>query len=404
MARNTPLPTYSLYLLCLTATALALLVPDWKRPLMAEGYYTNTPVISSISVSDGSFGLWGDDIAPEPDCYGSIGNCPGKSFIDNSAWSIPNGKSEWNSNTATASFTASSFDTHYTNELRSQAQLSINTALYYKPRFNVAVSISGEGEWDLEVDVSRVAAINIRERDSGSDNRIDVSGLSTSLAGAGLASGSLALPSLPRYSTQGTYPVSQTNKAFIHGTGPATLTFAMVYDINTRIHGATLGTSDSVCWMSGQSNQGAAIDCNPSPNAQQGLWLKGILHVNSAPVSQADAYEVDTSGVFTLGSVLANDSDADGDNLSVLGIDTSHTHGTLINNGDGSFDYDARTAYGYLDSTQTATTQFFYRASDGSATGELTPVTITIHGTRPVILPLDGIFKGSSIQEDSGPQ
>ena len=394
--QSTNLIFYSISIAC---TLLALLLPDWKHLLMAEGYYTSTPAITSVTTSDNSFGLWGDDIAPEPDCYGSIGNCPGKSFIDNSAWSIPNGKSEWNSNVSSTNFTAQTFSARYTNELRTEGQVAINTALYYKPRFNVTVSIAGEGHWSLEVDVSRVASIVIRERDGGSDNRIDVTGLTTTINGANLVSGNLNLASLPRYSTQGTFAVNQTNKGFINGNGPATLTFAMVYDINTRVHGATIGNSDSDCWMAGQANQGAGIDCNPAPQSGQGLWLKGTLHINTPPVAVADSYTADTATATTIGNVLANDTDADGNTLSVLGIDTSETLGSLTDNGDGTFAYDASTAFGYLDETQNATDRFFYRASDGGSGSNLTTVTITVHGTRPAVLPLDGVFRGGIITD-----
>ncbi len=399
MAKHRHPAFYSLYLLSLAATAVALLLPNWKSPLMAQGYYSNTPIIASVSVSDSSFGLWGDNISPEPDCYGSIGNCPGKQFIDNSNFSIPNGKTEWNSNTPLSSFTSQTFSTRYTNELRSQSQMAITAAMYYKPRFNVAVAITGDGEWDLEVDISRVASIMIDERESGSSNHIDVSALNTNIAGGSLSSGTLALASLPRYSTEGVYPVSQTSKAWIHGSGAAILTFTMAYDINTVINGASFANGDAVCWSGGQANQGAGVACNPSPTAQQGLWLNGTLHVNTAPTAQADNFTATASDVTTIGNVLDNDSDANGDTLSVLDIATGNTRGTVINNGDGSFDYDPRAAFGYLDVTQTVTDSFWYRTSDGHDNSAWTPVTITIHGTRPAILPLEGIFRGSSIHE-----
>ncbi len=390
-----------LYGIAFACTVLALLLPNWKNTLMAEGYYTNTPAIIGITTSDTSFGLWGDDIAPEPDCYGSIGNCPGKSFIDNSAWSIPNGKSEWNSTVATTHYTAQSFTSRYTNELRSEGQVAITTALYYKPRFSVTVAIGGEGNWTLEVDVSRVASIVVRERDGGSNNRIDVTGVTTTLSGASVTTGNLNLASVPRYTTQGTYAVNQTNKAFIQGNGATTLTFHMLYDITTRIHGATIGSSDSDCWMSGQANQNAGIDCNPAPQTAQGLWLKGTLHINTAPVAMADNYTADTSEVVTLGNVLNNDTDADNNSLSVLGLDTSGTRGNVINHGDGTFSYDAAYGFGYLDDTQTVTDRFFYRATDGNAGSNLTTVTITVRGTKPSVLPLEGVFRGSVITESN---
>jgi hypothetical protein len=89
------------------------------------------------------------------------------------------------------------------------------------------------------------------------------------------------------------------------------------------------------------------------------------------PIVTNDSFQ-GTQGIpFTTGNVLANDSDPDGDVISVGQFDATTTGGnTVTSNGDGTFIYTPKPAF-FGDDT------FTYRATDG--TNLSTPATVTIH-------------------------
>ncbi len=93
--------------------------------------------------------------------------------------------------------------------------------------------------------------------------------------------------------------------------------------------------------------------------------------VNAVPVAVDDAYSVDEDGTLTIGSssgVLENDSDADGDSLSVAIVDEP-SHGSVTLSTSGAFVY-------VPDDEFSGTDTFTYIASDG--THESTEATVTI--------------------------
>lgn len=93
---------------------------------------------------------------------------------------------------------------------------------------------------------------------------------------------------------------------------------------------------------------------------------------NQPPVAMADAYTLDEDAILEQSApgVLTNDSDPEGDSLSVSLI-TGAAHGSLTLNSDGSFRYQPDNDYGGQDS-------FIYQASDGSLTSSPATVTITV--------------------------
>src|SRR6185503_173127 len=86
-----------------------------------------------------------------------------------------------------------------------------------------------------------------------------------------------------------------------------------------------------------------------------------VRPVNDPPVAGDDTYATDEDVALTIAApgVLANDSDLDGDTLTITVV-SGPSHGTLTLNGDGSFTYTPVLNYHGLDS-------FTYRASDGTA-------------------------------------
>ncbi|GEM_PF-1362641 len=96
-----------------------------------------------------------------------------------------------------------------------------------------------------------------------------------------------------------------------------------------------------------------------------------VESANDAPVGSDDAYRVAEDDVLTvdaIGGVLANDSDVDGDTLSVS-LAEEPSHGTVTLAADGSFVYTPEADFHGEDS-------FTYLAGDGQA--ESGPIVVTI--------------------------
>lgn len=104
--------------------------------------------------------------------------------------------------------------------------------------------------------------------------------------------------------------------------------------------------------------------------------LMGIAYLaaatNTAPVAQDDTATVAAGDVLNGPSVLANDSDADGDNLTVeLSPVTAPTHGTLALNPDGTYRYTPNAGFVGSDS-------FIYRVLDGNNGSDTATVFISV--------------------------
>ncbi len=91
---------------------------------------------------------------------------------------------------------------------------------------------------------------------------------------------------------------------------------------------------------------------------------------NTPPVAEADGYTVTSGQTLHATSVLANDTDANGDPLTAL-LASGPSHGTLGLGPDGTFAYAP-------DADFTGRDAFAYRASDGSASSAPTTATITV--------------------------
>jgi uncharacterized delta-60 repeat protein/uncharacterized repeat protein (TIGR01451 family) len=112
-----------------------------------------------------------------------------------------------------------------------------------------------------------------------------------------------------------------------------------------------------------------------------------ITVANAPPVAQDDGgtgFATHKDTAFTTGSVLTNDSDPNGDALSVASLDDSDTVGQVTKNHDGTFGYDPDGQFDVLLPGQQATDTFAYTVTDGAAHGgpltDSATVTITITG------------------------
>ena len=117
--------------------------------------------------------------------------------------------------------------------------------------------------------------------------------------------------------------------------------------------------------------------------------------INHPPVASPDSYAVNSNAVLTQGAgsgVLANDTDPDGDALTVDQLNgvggtapftaTSSKGATVTLNADGSFTYDptGSATLQALPRGQTTTDTFTYRANDGHGGTATATVTITVTG------------------------
>jgi VCBS repeat-containing protein len=117
-----------------------------------------------------------------------------------------------------------------------------------------------------------------------------------------------------------------------------------------------------------------------------------VTAVNDPPVALGDSASTDQNTPVTTGPVLANDSDVDGDDLVVYSFDDSATQGLVVDNGDGTFDYDPNGAYDWLGTGEQADDSFTYTVSDGNGGFDSATVTITISGVNDAPLAVDDSY------------
>ena len=98
--------------------------------------------------------------------------------------------------------------------------------------------------------------------------------------------------------------------------------------------------------------------------------------VNDAPVGVNDSLTVTEDTPVTSGNLLTNDSDVDGDGLSISAV-SDGTHGTVVNNGDGTVTYTPAANYNGADT-------FTYTASDGNGGTDVVTVNVTVNAVNDV--------------------
>ena len=112
------------------------------------------------------------------------------------------------------------------------------------------------------------------------------------------------------------------------------------------------------------------------------------IYVNDLPVVQDDGFQIEedtTLEVDAANGVLANDSDADGDPLTVTLV-AAAAHGTLVFNADGSFTYAPGANFHGTDS-------FTYVASDGWEDSLQANVTISVASLNDAPLAVDDSYQ-----------
>lgn len=112
-----------------------------------------------------------------------------------------------------------------------------------------------------------------------------------------------------------------------------------------------------------------------------------------APMSVNDGYSLDEDMMVT-SDVLTNDSDADGDTLSVS-IATTAVNGTLVVNGDNTITYTPNADYNGLDS-------YTYTVNDGKGGLDTATVNLTINAVNDAPIAQDDILTGDQDTDITG--
>jgi VCBS repeat-containing protein len=99
-----------------------------------------------------------------------------------------------------------------------------------------------------------------------------------------------------------------------------------------------------------------------------------VTAVNDAPMAATDSTATDENVPVTTGDVLTNDTDAENDSLTITGF-TQGAHGTVIDNGDGTFDYTPDNAFNGADS-------FTYTITDGNGKFDTATVNVTVNAVN----------------------
>jgi len=108
-----------------------------------------------------------------------------------------------------------------------------------------------------------------------------------------------------------------------------------------------------------------------------------VSAVNQPPVAADDDAETEEGSPVTL-DVLANDSDPDGDVLTVAEVSTP-THGGAVDNGDGSITYTPAAGF-------TGEDVFTYIVSDGNGESDEATVTVSVRAIHPDSLALIALY------------
>jgi VCBS repeat-containing protein len=120
-----------------------------------------------------------------------------------------------------------------------------------------------------------------------------------------------------------------------------------------------------------------ASDGTASDTATLTVTVNGA---NDAPVANDDTRSTNEDAASVSGNVLTNDTDVDGETLTVANPGTYvGTYGTLTLAADGSYTYTPGAAAQGLDTGETAQDVFTYTASDGTASDTAT-LTVTVTG------------------------
>ena len=149
----------------------------------------------------------------------------------------------------------------------------------------------------------------------------------------------------------------------------------LTYSLTSAPQGASINAQTGVVSWSptavGSYGFSIAVSDGKGASTTQAFTLavKTASPLNTAPQAKADAATVDEDNTIRI-NVLANDLDAEGDTLTATVL-AGPSHGKLVKNADGSFNYTP-------DKDWYGTDSFTYLTSDGRASSSAATVTITV--------------------------
>ena len=161
---------------------------------------------------------------------------------------------------------------------------------------------------------------------------------------------------------------------------------SFTYDPNGQFEDLDAGETDTDTFTY-KANDGTA-------DSNEATVTITITGVNDAPVAVDDTgtTDEDTALLVSDPGVLGNDTDAEGDTLTVAEVEGSTPNvGTYVNltdggkvnvASDGSFTFDPDGDFEDLGTGESRTTNFTYKANDGDADSNEATVTITINGVN----------------------
>ena len=140
-------------------------------------------------------------------------------------------------------------------------------------------------------------------------------------------------------------------------------------------------------------------DGDSSNNLSNAVSRSAQVSPNPPPVASDDRATTNKNTAIDV-SVLANDSDSDGDGIHVASVDTAGTKGLVSINPDGTIHYDPNGQFSGLQAGQSATDTFTYEASDGFHNSNSATVTVTVTGVNDP--PVLSNIEASTIQYEAG--
>lgn len=158
------------------------------------------------------------------------------------------------------------------------------------------------------------------------------------------------------------------------------------YSLDTAPVGMTISAGGAISWTPNNAQAWKPLVGQTATNPVQvrvtdsngrygtASFSVAVTNVNDAPVAGNDVYDV-RGGVLNASTVLANDSDPDGDSLGAVAVVATTTTGIVTMNANGTFNYTTTD----LPASGFVARPFTYSVSDGTLPSVPATVTLNVH-------------------------